>query len=1044
MIVTKSNHSKPDWENLDVIHINAEPPRAGFIPYDSIETALERERAASPYYRSLNGQWKFSFWERPEDAPEDFHEPYYDVSGWDTIPVPGNWQMLGYDKPLYSSSKYPFPINPPHVPKDNPTGCYVRQFTLPEDWNGREVFVVFEGVDSSFHVWVNGQFVGYGQGSHNTKEYNITPMLKAGVNKIAVKVYKWCDGSYLEDQDKWRLSGIFRDVYLLSVPPVHIRDVFVRTNLTNNYQDADLSVRVSVKNRGQQAAGSRVVQAVLLDAQRRKIAEASTVPVAPAPGEEAVTELVMPVKQPKLWTAETPHLYDLVLILKDEAGATCEVGSLAVGFREVVVKDGKVLVNGTPIIIKGVNRNEWDPDLGYVTTMDAMVRDITMMKQHNINAVRLSHYPNDTRWLDLCDRYGLYVIAEADLETHGCHFINNESHLSESPEWREHYLDRIARLVERDKNHPSIIIWSLGNESGYGPNHDAQAEWVRNTDPTRPIHYERAKDAPVVDIVSAMYPSVDMLIEEGKKDDPRPFLMCEFGHAMGNSTGNMQEYWDVIYEYPRLAGGLIWEWVDLSIRAKRENGEDWFTYGGDFNDHPNTGSFCLDGLLFPDRRIKSSLLEYKKVIEPVKIKLLDANTGKVEVENRYNFLTLAHLRGTWALLCDNVAILQGELPVLDTPAGEKTVVTLWKEGDVAFTKPGATYWLHVNFTLRERTIWADAGHEIAWCDMPIETAVQALPPVRLAQQPALSLEESASSFIIAGEQFTVTFDKRNGRLIDWQAAGEQLIKRGPGLQVWRAPIDNDGQQAKQWKKAGYHELVSTPMQVEARLIGDRAVQVKVTETHGPLGSGIVFASVMLYTVYGNGDIVVTMTVEPKQEELPHLPRLGLELSMPGSFDQLTWFGPGPHESYVDKKESARLGVYQGSVEEQFVPYIKPQENGNKTDVKWARISNKRGLGLFIQGLPKLDFSARHYSTENLTAAKHQHDLIRLDETIVNLDYAQNPIGNHSCGEGVPLEKYFIKPEKHTFTFRLRPFSNNDISPFTLSRQLPELLEWPEE
>lgn len=1025
----------PDWENLEILGRNMELPHAGFIPYGDVESALDNERAASPYFQSLNGNWKFYYAESPSQAPERFYDLSFSTDDWKTIPVPGNWQMHGYGRPHYSSSYYPFPIDPPHVPNDNPIGCYRRSFFIPDSWNDREMFLVFEGVDSAFHVWVNGQFAGYGQGSHMHSEFRVTSLLQPGENIVSVQVYQWSDGSYLEDQDKWRLSGIFRDVYVKATPHVHIRDLMVQTRFCENLEDAVIGLRLNVKNYTDLDSGKHTLRISLLDEGRQLFVNEETVRafLLLRANEENVIDLEIAVSAPRKWSAEEPNLYALLLKLEDEQGNLLEVGSISVGFRDIIIQDGHLFINGKTVILKGVNRNEFHPEFGFAIPYESMIEDIRLMKQHNMNAVRSSHYPNDTRWLDLCDRYGLYVIDEADLETHGCHFIDNESHLAEDPKWNKPFLDRAVRMVERDKNHPSIIIWSLGNESGYGPNHDTMAEWVRLADPTRPIHYERAKDAPVVDIVSCMYPSLAALIEEGEKSDPRPFLMCEFAHAMGNSVGNLKEYWDAIYKYPRLLGGLIWEWADLGIRQKLDSGEEWYAYGGDFNDHPNSGHFCIDGLLFPDRRIKASILEFKKVIEPVKVEPVDVLGGIVNIQNRYDFMSLHHLVGSWSILCDGEVVEQGELPELDVPArGEVTVSIPWI---TTFGQSNGEYWLHIRFTLREASRWAPQGHEIAWADLPIPVTRQAIPSIKLESMPSLQSSETDGFLRIKGNDFTIEWSKARGELSAFEYNGIPLLSAGPKVQIWRATIDNDSRQSKEWKKAGFDALTRRVNDMSFQL-QNHAAQITVKSTHGAAGLGNCFTTWMTYTIYGSGDVIIQTRIVPR-EGLPPLPRLGLQMAMPDGFDQFSWFGLGPHECYIDRKESGRLGVYSGSVEDQFVPYIKPQENGNKADVRWAAVTNALGTGLFIDGLPMLDVSVSHYSTDNLTKAKHTSDLVRLNETIVNMDYRQAPLGNHSCGEAPPLDAYLLHPVDTLFSLRLKAFSTRDRTPMKLSKRLPE-------
>lgn len=1037
--MTNHSHKPPqDWRNFDVISRNTEAAHTLFIPYADRETALAKERGASPYFRSLNGTWKFFYADSPAKAPE-FYDSSYDVEAWSTIPVPSNWQLHGYGTPVYSSSLYPFQIDPPHIPQENPTGCYRRSFFVTEMWEDREIFLTFEGVDSAFHVWINGQLVGYDQVSHMHSDFRVTDYLQPGENTIAVQVYQWCNGSYLEDQDKWRMSGIFKDVYLTAVPAAHVRDVWAKPRFTDSERKQGvIDLDVWVKNDSSSASVPSQLHVALLDGHNNTVYEGvlgDTLKL--AAGEEKQLTAAIAVDSPLHWSAETPNLYALVLELKDELGHVLEAGCEYVGFRDIVMKDGQMFVNGVAIKMKGVNRNEFHPDLGHVIPIESMIEDIKLMKQNNMNSVRLSHYPNDTRWIDLCDRYGLYVIDEVDLETHGFHFIDNESFSSDSPEWRPQYMDRVERMVLRDKNHPSIVIWSLGNESGYGSNHDAMAAWVREVDPSRPIHYERAVDAPVVDIVSMMYPPLEQVIEEGEKDDPRPFLMCEFGHAMGNSTGNLQEYFDAIYKYPRLLGGLIWEWTDLSLRQKDENGEYRYFYGGDFGDHPNSGTFCLDGMLFPDRTPKASIIEFKKVIEPVIIKAVDMSTGKFSVENRYNFLSLAHLQCEWTLQCDGEVIEQGILDQLNVPAGQTAEFT------VPFTascnKAGAEYWVNVRFVLREAAIWAPKGFEISWADLPVPAGAKTAPVIAIGSMPSLRTQENEAEFIAYGEDFVLAFDKYLGRISSFVYQGTELISAGPKVNVWRAPTDNDNRHAKNWRKKGLHTLQYRVDDVSISTESDQAVRITVKEAMGTAGWPKAFTTELTYTIYGTGDVLIDSHIWPREEYVISLPRFGLQLTMPDGFDQFAWYGLGPHECYVDRKQSGKLGVYSGSVQDQFVNYIHPQENGNKAEVRWASVTNRLGTGFLIGGLPLLNVSAHHYSPEQLAAAKHNYDLKPMKATVVNMDYEQAPIGNHSCGEAPPLDKYILAPKEMSYSLRLRPFSSRQISPMSLSKQLPERL-----
>jgi len=1025
-----------DWENPHLLQRDREPAHATLVPYADEITAVTGERGASPYFQLLNGNWKFHYATSPARAPKGFAQESFAVDNWDSIPVPSNWQMQGYGIPVYSNCPYPFPIDPPRVPQDNPVGCYRRSFTLPASWDGKQVFLVFEGVDSAFYVWVNGWQVGYSQGAHLPSEFNITPYLHAGENLIAVQVYQWSDGSYLECQDMWRMSGIFRDVYLVATSGLHLRDARIRTRLDARYIDAELDVALAVKNYTKTPLAEYALTAKLLDCDGREIFARTVAEEISIEGEaEQSIAFTEPVAAPALWTAETPTLYTLLLSLLAPDGTVLEVERFAVGFRQVEVKNRQVLVNGVPIKIKGVNRHDTHPDFGHTVPLASMLQDITLMKQHNINAVRTSHYPNDPRWYDLCDRFGLYVIDETDLETHG--MLDDISRLSRDPEWEEAYLDRAIRMVERDKNHPSVIIWSLGNESGYGANHQKMAEWIHANDPTRLVHYEGAtgwgnqsrQDSECVDLVSTMYPTVEAIIEEGQRtDDPRPYFMCEYAHAMGNGPGNLKEYWEAIYASDRLLGGCIWEWVDHGLRRHTASGEEWFAYGGDFGDVPNDGNFCIDGLNFPDRVPHSGLIEYKQVLQPAQVATVDLRAGKLMITNRLNFTSLAHLNGAWMLLEDDTVLQQGTLPLLDVPAGGEMLVTL--PYTLPAGKPGATYWLNISFTQAEATLWAPRGFEVshAQFQLPVETAPA--PAIAIHTLPALHLEEAEEAFLIRGEGFKLTFDRAYGTIAGWEYQGLPLLTAGPRVNIWRAPTDNDMHIANEWRKYGFDRLQHRVDEVTLGTVLPGALQIEVDSVLAAVTMSPAFACRYRYTIYGSGDVRIETTLMPLRE-LPVLPRVGLQLRLPGTLDRFTWYGRGPHESYADRKESAQVGVYTGTVQQQYVPYINPQENGNKADTRWATLTDAHGLGLLTVGQPLLNVSAHHYTPEDLTAARHTTDLRRCDETILHLDHRQAGLGSNSCGPG-PLPQYLIEAKEMTFTLRLRPIATETESAMRLS------------
>jgi beta-galactosidase/beta-glucuronidase len=1010
-----------EWENPAFLERNREAARSTLIPYPDLETAQTGERGTSSRFKLLNGNWEFFYAPNPALVPAGFEGDDFTPECWDTLPVPSNWQMHGYGVPNYTNIRYPIPVDPPRVPQENPVGCYRHRFTLTAEETGRHVFLTFEGVNCAFHVWVNGQPVGYSQGSHIPSEFDVAPYVREGENLLAVQVFQWAAATYLEDQDMWRLSGIFRDVYLTFSPAVSIRDLRVRTPFVDGYPNAILELQTTLKNLSKNRANGLCVIARLLNAEGQEVTEATIGEgIALEDGAEQALDVNIPVSAPHVWTAETPYLYTLLVELQGTDGATLEVQRATVGFRELKIEHGHFLLNGVPLLLKGVNHHDTHPDLGHAMTLESMERDVVLMKRHNVNTVRTSHYPPDPKFLDLCDRYGLYVIDEADLETHGFGEVGHLNQLAEDPEWREAFVDRARRMVERDKNHPSIIMWSLGNESGYGPNHDAMAEWIRAADPTRFIHYEQAFDAPVVDVVSHMYASVERVIQEAAKfEDPRPYFLCEYAHAMGNGPGSLKEYWQAFKTYQRLLGGCVWEWADHGIRQRTEDGAEGFAYGGDFGDEPNDGNFCIDGLCSPDREPHPGLLELKKVQEPVDVEAVDLKTGQTRVRNGYQFTDLSHLRGAWEILEDGQRIAAGEMPRLETPAGGETVVIL--PYTLPAARPGAEYHLNLSFRLAEATSWAEVGHEVAWAQfaLPVEAASAAI-ATDTAPSP-LNIEESEQEIRITAGPSEIIFDRWEGRIARWKLGETPLILEGPRLNVWRAPTDNDVWMAQQWRKAGYDRLQHQVDRVEVVSSTSAALEIEVESTLGGYFLRPAFTCLYRYTFTGSGDVKIETTVRLRSEEQPPLPRFGLELMLVGELDRFAWFGNGPHESYSDRKESVRVGLYSGTVEEQYHPYIRPQEYGNKTDVRWAAVTDARGVGLMAMGQPTINASVHRFSLEELTQAKHAHELAPQDATYLYLDHAQCGLGSQSCGPG-PLPQYLLPPVETSFTVLLKPVS----------------------
>ncbi|RJS87969.1 DUF4981 domain-containing protein [Candidatus Bathyarchaeota archaeon] len=1020
----------PDWENPTVVERRRELAHTSLVAYPDEETALLCEKSRSPWLLTLNGDWKFKLCDNPYLVPEDFYRPNFDVKDWDTIPVPSNWQMLGYGKPIYVNVRYPFQPDPPRVPHDwNPTGLYRRAFTIPTDWSGREIFLVFEGVDSAFYVWINGQLVGYSQDSRLPAEFDITPYIHDGKNLIAVQVFRWSDGSYLEDQDMWRLSGIYRDVYVYSVPKVHIRDFFVRTIFDDEYKDAILKIRVNIRNYSNFESAQHIVEIKLFDDENMVFDEPLSYSVGKLPPHQEIAfEVERKVHEPKKWSAETPYLYTLLLTLKTEKGEIIEAESCRIGFRQVEIRDGRILINGKPVLLKGVNRHEHDDELGHAVTVESMIKDIKLMKQFNFNAVRTSHYPNHPVWYDLCDKYGIYVIDEANIECHGLANIRGVPYRKDPANdqaWLHAFMERFVRMVERDKNHPCVIMWSLGNESGYGPNHDAMAGWVHGYDPTRPVHYEGAIRLPgkvsrSIDVLSVMYPSLERLIQLAEDpDEDRPLIMCEYAHSMGNSTGNLKEYWEIIHKYKRLCGGFIWDWVDQGLKRKTEDGREYWAYGGDFGDEPNDGNFCINALLWPNREPQPAMWECKKIQQPVDVEAVDLSNGIIRVLNKYDFTDLSILDIFWELMEDGRIIQDGMLPRLYTPPHGSSVVT------VPFVmprlKPGGEYWLMIRFKLSKDTLWAEKGHEVGWVQLKMPFEPPPAPKIRVEEMPPLQLKESDKDVSIMGKDFSLTFDKRSGCISSLIFKGLRIIKSGPQLNLWRAPTDNDAPRfAPKWLEAGLDRLRQRVNKIEVERLSSQLVYAKVDSTLSTPDSAEKIRCQYMYRIYGSGDIIVETDVT-SLVDLPPLPRIGLQLTVPSRFNMFTWYGRGPHENYSDRKEGASIGVYSGTVDEQYVPYIMPQENGNKTDVRWVSLTDSSGLGLLAVGMPVMEVSAHHFTAEDLTEAKHTYELKRREDITLNLDYRQSGLGGGSCGPDT-LPKYLVKLGHIRFSVRLRPLS----------------------
>lgn len=1007
VIVLDKRDPHPDLENQKVFGRNKEAPHATLMPFADARKALFGDRTESVFFKSLNGDWKFSWAKRPEERVKSFYEERYDVSDWDTIDVPCNWEMRGYGTALYSNSKYPFIPHPPRVmdtpPNNytsyearNPVGSYRRTFDLPKRWDGREVFVTFDGVRSAFYLWINGEKVGYSQGSRLPAEFNITRYLKPGRNTIAAEVYRWCDGSYMEDQDFYRLSGIYRDVYLWAAPRQHIRDFSVVTDLDSDYVNAILKVQAKLRNYGT-SEETCTIGMELFDAAGQFVTGIAVGGQPVLPGQERPVDLAIRLADPHKWSAETPYLYRLLLTLKDSNGKTLEIIPQDVGFREIEIVDRQLLVNGQPVYIKGVNRHEHNPETGQYVTRELRIKDIVTMKQHNINAVRTAHYPNPREWYELCNQYGIYLCNEANTETHGM------QELASNPEWQEAYLDRIQRMVERDKNQPSVIWWSMSNESGPGANFKAAHEWVQENDPqNRPRQYRGNIDAP-------MYIQPDGVRKAAKKDSP--FIMCEYAHSMGNSTGNLQKYWDAFRSAPNLQGGFIWDWVDQAVNKEIPGrlGEFYWAYGGDHGDYPNNGNFCCNGLVNPDRSPHPALKEVKKVHQSILIAATDLELGVFSLTNEYFFQTLETFDGKWELLADGKVVREGSLETDLAPQKSGTVTIPVKYAELP---AGKEYLVKLSFGLKEDTSWARAGHVVAWDQFAYPYEHQEADAGTAA---SLKVMEKGGAIRFSGELFSAELNTETGLLESYTWKGRNMLLSPLKPNVWRARTDNDNAWMKM--KSDYQKLqehhdnwVLESCKLESRNDMDARVTavMKIPEI------GLTYK--VAYSVHGSGKIRVDVAcVHPA--DFNSLPRIGMQTTMPAAFHQLEWYGRGPHESYWDRKTGAEVGTWSLPLSDFIFGYIRPQENGNRTDVRRFTISDGKGAALKVAGASLLEFSAWPYSMQDLSDARHDYELPTRNSVTVNIDYGQIGLGGDtSWGARAKPHPEFLFEEGKAYTY----------------------------
>ena len=1014
------------WENHQIDGINRMPARAHFLTFPSKEKALLNNNRYTHAFKNLNGVWKFMFLDAPEYSPEGFFNSDFDVTKMDDITVPGNWQLQGYGKMHYSDLWYNFPINPPYVPTENPTGIYKRTFFVEESYRDKKIIIRFCGVDSAYHLWINGKEVGYSKVARNESEFDITDIIRVGEeNDVTVRVYQWSDGTYLEDQDMWWESGIFRDVELIGVPKDGINDYKVIADLDDEYKNGIFKVEAFLRTTKEVN-----VTFELVDAGENTV---FTKTVVAKEGKACIDEVIADVNH---WTAETPYLYKLFMTVEDD-GQIVEVIPQNVGFRNIrlngetfLVNGETFLVNGVAIKFKGVNRHDYSPQNGRVVSREEIEKDIILMKQFNINAIRTSHYPNSYYLYDLCDEYGMYLIAETDLECHGFELTGDYKWITDDPSWELAYISRMTRMIERDKNHPAIIFWSLGNESAFGCNFRKMTDVAHEMDPTRLVHYEGDFDVESADVYSTMYtwienPKKPYLMKDIIEKSKKPHIHCEYCHAMGNGPGNLKDYQDLVYAHDKLQGGFVWEWFDHGIESFTESGEKYYRYGGDFGDDPSNKDFCIDGLIMPDRTPSPGLYEYKKVIEPITTTAVDIQKGIINLLSRYDFANLDRFNLVYKVMEDDVILQTGFMAVPSIEARANKDITLPYDLSAIKVKPGAHYYVNISYQLREDTSYASSGHELATAQFELPLYKEG---IVVRPEGILNVEKEHTTLHVKGANFSLDFNLVNGNLMNIVRDGMQVLSKGPRLTLWRAPISNDMEIIDKLKKVYFlhleHEVV---MNIDYHMEGN-ILKVEVDTINSTTNSAWHFKTKYVYTVCPSGDILIDVEGTPsgRVDLAPDmLPRIGVSMHLDKSMEHVRYFGMGPGENYADSKEAAQMGLYANTVDGLFTNYVIPQENGNHMGCKWVSMTNDRGMGLLASTEGDFNFSASWYEDKDLDDAKHTCDLVKRDYIVFNVDYKQNALGTNSCGQW-QLDKYRAKFEDFKLSFRLTPFNNKEV------------------
>lgn len=1015
------------WENPQINAINREPMSAHFIPFINEDAALaqqylpdaERFEVNTKTERriSLNGTWKFLFSKNNSECPDDFYKPGFSTRKWKNIEVPGSWELQGFDAPIYTDVSYPFPTNPPFVPQDyNPVGAYVREFSMPAGWDGMDVFIDFEGVESAFYCWINGELAGYSEDSRLPAHFNISKLLKKGKNKIAVKIFRYSDGSYMEDQDYWKYSGIERNVYLYARPKSRVKDFRMTAGLENGYRDGifQSDVILHAPKTGQR------VEMKLLDTEGKLVYR---VEKTVGSVNDTIFRGYKEVDKVHPWTAETPALYTMVVNTFDIDGKPLESFAHPFGFRSVEMINGQQLINGVPVLFKGVNRHEHDNVKGRTITVESMVKDIRLMKQFNINSVRNCHYPNNYQWYSLCDKYGLYLVDEANIESHGM-MHHKDKTLANYPEWEPAFMERMSRMVMRDRNFTSIVTWSMGNESGYGKHFETIYDWTKAIDPTRPVQYEGGGYDAKSDIYCPMYARVWALRRHVNQRDARPMIMCEYAHAMGNSVGNLHDYWELIYKYDQLQGGFIWDWVDQTFALKDEKGNDIWAYGGDMGyvGVPNDSNFCANGLVASDRSLHPHIYEVKKNYQYVHFEPVAFTENKIRVKNRHDFIGLEEYLLRWYVEAEGECVQKGEMKFPVTPARGSSVLELPLK---ALPVDGKEYFLRLEAVTRSEKPMVPKGHIAAieqW-KLPERGTVMA----RIRAQSDVKTVRNGDSVIVSGNDFKIAFSSVNGEITSLEYDGVGIIKEGLRANFWRGLTDNDvangtPERCRIWKDAGKNASLK-----ELRIDKEGNSEVIMTAVYDMKQQES--SMEVKYTVRGDGSIKVDMSFTPGKKTLPEMPRLGMRMILPSDFDNMKWFGRGPHENYADRKNSALIGVYSATVWEQYHPYVRAQETGNKCDVRWVELRDKNGRGIRISGDEPLNVSAWNFPQENIeyrpfnVERRHGGSIEKKNMVWLNIDHRLMGVGGDNTWGAQVHPEYTITPHAWTYGFTISKLSH---------------------